>query len=211
MTTTNETKPCANEACRRDFVPVRPHQRFCSDECRASHHRQQTNPLEHETEFSLSLANPNPSFKTRKDGDHYFVEFELQREEWDHFTDPNVNRQGLLIEAQCMVAHSNKPNVVYYVNKADPEQWRQENLKGGPLARLAGMLCNDPKFWEWINDQADFIAVVRSADDARGFIVECCEITSRKDLDSNPARARIFHEQIRLPYSNWLDKQRRPA
>lgn len=208
MNTSTQTKPCDNATCRREFLPVRPHQRFCSDECRLDHHRQDTNPLEHEAEFSLTLANPNPSFKTRKDGDHYFVEFELQREEWDHFTDPNVNRQGLVIEAQCMVTHSNQ------------RQEKKEELKGGPLSELAGIFCKDPNFTRWLNEQgrdSHLESLFVNADGqifnpvmARADILETCKIQSRKELDHNPAAARIFHEQIRLPYSNWLDKQRRP-
>ena len=204
MNTSTQTKPCDNATCRREFLPVRPHQRFCSDECRLDHHRQDTNPLEHEAEFSLTLANPNPSFKTRKDGDHYFVEFELQREEWDHFTDPNVNRQGLIIEAQCMVTHSNQ------------RQEKKEELKGGPLSELAGRLCKEEKFWEWAMTLDPFMyglpgIKITSADDARAFILEMCNgITSRRELDHNTNAAGVFHELIRLPYSNWLDKQRRP-
>lgn len=200
MNTSTQTKPCDNATCRREFLPVRAHQRFCSDECRSDHHRQDTNPLEHEAEFSLTLANPNPSFKTRKDGDRYFVEFETIREEWDYFTDPNLNRQGLTIEAQCTVTHRNQP-----------KQEKKEELKGGPLSELAGRWCNDPKFWEWINTQAGIEWTVCSADDARTFIVELCAIESRRHLDRLPAAARIFHDHVRLPYSNWLDKQRRPA
>ena len=199
MNTSTQTKPCDNATCRRDFLPVRAHQRFCSDECRSDHHRQETNPLEHEAEFSLTLANPNPSFKTRKDGDRYFVEFETIREEWDYFTDPNLNRQGLTIEAQCTVTHRNQP-----------KQEKKEELKGGPLAKLAGMFCNDPKFWEWNNSQSD-AEYMRNADTARNHIIDICRIHSRKEIDHNAAAARIFHEQIRLPYSNWLDKQQRPA
>lgn len=84
--------PKTCEHCDKPFMPVRAQQRFCADACRSAHHRQNPNPLEREAQFSLTLANPNPSFKTRKDGDHYFVEFELQKDEWEYFVNPNVNR-----------------------------------------------------------------------------------------------------------------------
>lgn len=97
---------------------------------------------------------------------------------------------------------------------AQPKEDRKDELKGGPLSVLAGRWCNDPKFWEWHNalyfSNHEGYERIDDSDMAREFVLEMCEITSRKDLDHNPAAARIFHEEIRLPYSNWLDKQRRP-
>jgi len=134
-------------------------------------------------EFSLTLANPNPSFKTRKDGDHYFVEFEMQRDEWDYFTDPNVNRQGMVIEATCSVAHLAQPK---------PEA----EVKGGPLAELAGRWCRDDQFRQW--------ADVSDESTAREYILSTCGIQSRKELDHNAQAARIFHERIRNPFNSYV-------
>ena len=89
-----------------------------------------------------------------------------------------------------------------------PREEKKEEQKGGPLAKLAGIFCNDPKFWEWINISR-ITSMAVDAEDARTTILYVCKIQSRKELDHNPAAARIFHEEIRLPYSNWLDKQAR--
>ena len=174
------TRTC--DHCQQEFLAIRPHQRFCSDNCRGAHHRLNPNPLERAGEFSLTLANPNPSFKTRKDGDHYFVEFEMQRDEWDYFTDPNVNRQGMVIEATCSVAHLAQPK---------PEA----EVKGGPLAELAGRWCRDDQFRQW--------ADVSDESTAREYILSTCGIQSRKELDHNAQAARIFHERIRNPFNRY--------
>lgn len=63
------------------------------------------NPLEHDEEFQLSLRNPNPSFRALKSGDVYRVDFELSKEEWEYFTDPNIDRTGMVIENICRVTH----------------------------------------------------------------------------------------------------------
>ena len=184
MSAAIQTKPC--EYCDKPFAAVRVAQRFCTDACRSAYHRQHPNPLERESEFSLTLANPNPSFKTRKDGDHYFVEFELQKDEWEYFVDPNVNRQGMVIESSCMVSHQSTKPVIE----------KPVEIKGGPLAQLAGQWCGSSRFWEW--------AEVSNENDARLFVVNKCGVLSRKELDHNESAARIFHNEIRTPFSNWL-------
>lgn len=70
--------------------------------------------------------------------------------------------------------------------KAQPEQ------KGGELAKLAGMFCQQPEFWEFC--RAD------DADEARDWILGVCGIQSRRDLDHNPKAAQLFHDRVRKPY-----------
>jgi len=77
-----------------------------------------------------------------------------------------------------------------------PELSKAEELKGGPLAKLAGMWCQSKDFQEWCG--------APNATEARLFIIEACGINSRVDLDHNPQAAALFHEDIRLQYSDWL-------
>jgi hypothetical protein len=77
-----------------------------------------------------------------------------------------------------------------------PEPAKAEELKGGPLAKLAGMWCQSKDFQEWIG--------VPNQAEARLFILEECGIDSRAELDHNHLAADIFHRSIREPYSKWL-------
>ena len=112
-------------------------------------------------------------------------------------------------------------DAAFSLSDQDDQERPAPELKGGPLAKLAGMFCNDPNFSRWLNEHGRFThmeGLSVNADGqifnpvmARADILETCKIQSRKELDHNSAAARIFHEEIRLPYSNWLDKQVRPA
>lgn len=69
--------------------------------------------------------------------------------------------------------------------------------KGGDLARLAGMLCSNPKFQEW--------AEVSDANGAARWIRMACGVESRAELDHSPAASEIFHQEIRLPFLAWQE------
>ena len=195
-----ETWPCA--WCGAPFVPARPWQDYCTDACRqALGKAKRDNPLERDDAFQLSLANPNPSFKARKDGDHYLVEFELSKDEWDHFVDPNIDRTGMVIEVVGQVTHrATKPVQV----EAGP--------KGGPLAKWAGILCADPLFWEWnnaLNIEHGYSSSVFTERDARAVILKMCDIESRRMLDHDAKAGRTFREDIMAPFSAWKNEQTR--
>jgi hypothetical protein len=72
-----------------------------------------------------------------------------------------------------------------------------EELKGGPLAKLAGMWVRDPLFAEWVMSQSGI------SPDA--FIKDVCGIESKRELDHNTDAAWLFHEDVRKPYSAWLE------
>lgn len=159
------------------------------------------NPLESEQPFSLTLANPNPKFRTRKDGDRWFIEFEVSADEAAYFTDPNINRKGMVIEAiHCEVTH------LHAVEKPKAE----DKPKGGPLSELAGMWTRDPFFWRWINTEHrellsltewDFLS---DEEGARQVILAVCGIQSRAEIDHNGQAKRLFEDKIRKPYANYL-------
>lgn len=71
--------------------------------------------------------------------------------------------------------------------KAQPEQ-----PKGGELAKLAGMFCQQPEFWEFSNQT--------NPSEAAAWIRVVCHVPSRADLDHDPAAAKLFHERVRKPY-----------
>lgn len=68
--------------------------------------------------------------------------------------------------------------------------------RGGELAKLAGMWCRDRYFAEWLKTQTD-----ASPDE---YIKALCGIISKRDLDHDEMAAKVFHEEIRKPFSAWL-------
>lgn len=74
--------------------------------------------------------------------------------------------------------------------------------KGGELARLAGIWCNDPMFWRW--------AKVTGVVDAVSLVYVVCGIESRAELDHDDAAATKFQELIRLPYMAYMNEQGAP-
>ena len=77
-----------------------------------------------------------------------------------------------------------------------------EKPKGGPLSKLAGMWCNDPEFWEWLETDPD--NACHSAHGAAHCLYAICEIESRAELDHDPIAAEKFHRLIRGPYQKHL-------
>jgi len=85
---------------------------------------------------------------------------------------------------------------VGYAAATDDKAATVEKPKGGPLAKLAGMWCNDPEFWVW--------ACSKTPEQATQFIYGACDIESRAELDHNPVAAEKFHRAVRGPYSKHL-------
>lgn len=81
-----------------------------------------------------------------------------------------------------------------------------EKPKGGSLAKLAGMWCNEPEFMKWANSttHAGIFWHLQDAEEVADFVRELCGIQSRAELDSNPDAAERFHEMIRGPYQKHL-------
>lgn len=86
--------------------------------------------------------------------------------------------------------------------KSYPEKDNSEKPKGGPLAKLAGIWCNDPEFWKWLETDPD--NACHSAQGAAHCLYAICGIESRVELDNDPAAAERFHSMIRGPYSRHL-------
>ena len=84
-----------------------------------------------------------------------------------------------------------------------PEPVEPAEMKGGPLAKLAGMWVRDPLFVEWLDTEH---GIDESPDE---LIKSSCNIASKRELDHNPRAAEAFHELIRKPYAAWLERNGR--
>lgn len=139
------------------------------------------NPLDQDLQFQITLANPNVKFRTRKDGAHYLVEFELNREEWDYFVDANL--QGMVLEALCEVTHRNteeKPEV--------------------KLRLKAIELCGQQEFQHFL--QCEYCDFPLTENNAVAVFKRLCGISSRSELDVNHEAAGKFAE-LRTKFANW--------
>ncbi len=63
------------------------------------------------------------------------------------------------------------------------------------LSCYAAMLCQDATMWRFLQ--------VDSKDAAAEAMRTMCGIKSRADLDSDPAKAEIFHRLVRIPFSEF--------
>ena len=90
----------------------------------------------------------------------------------------------------CAIARLTNESAVNEM-RSDPAP--EEKPKGGALAKLAGQLCGQPEFmeWLWVNTPEEAAAKIRAL----------CSGSSRAELDHNPVAAEIFHREIRIPYS----------
>jgi len=71
----------------------------------------------------------------------------------------------------------------------------REKPKGGPLAKLAGIWCGNPAFWQWCG--------ASDANEAAAFVKNTCQVSSRAELDHDPAAAALFLERIRKPFMQY--------
>lgn len=79
--------------------------------------------------------------------------------------------------------------------KADNSAALVARAKGGELAKWAGILSNDPVFWEWANETDECLPLYNQAD-AAAYIRDACNVTSRAELDHSPEAAKIFRNMM---------------
>lgn len=78
--------------------------------------------------------------------------------------------------------------------------------KGGELAKWAGILCNDPIFWEWLSIGTKQLGFeISSQTEARNRLIEICGIESRAELDHDKYASEIFRMQVMAKFSEWQD------
>ncbi|NYT25366.1 hypothetical protein H0A73_17335 [Alcaligenaceae bacterium] len=66
------------------------------------------------------------------------------------------------------------------------------------LAQLAGALCNNTAFLAW-GGFAD-------SDEAAAWVRRVCGVKSRRELDTDPAAAKLFHDRVRRPFAASRDQ-----
>jgi len=94
--------------------------------------------------------------------------------------------------------------LVRITNEAAVEHDRaqQDPAKGGALAKLAGMWCQEPEFWAFLSAPGG--QTILNAEEAANAVRAICGVESRADLDHNAHASMRFQELIRLPYMRWM-------
>lgn len=67
--------------------------------------------------------------------------------------------------------------------------------KRATWAQIAGIICNEPAFWRYID--------VPNAEEAAEYVRSRCGISTRAALDSNPDAAMMFRT-LRADYQIWM-------
>lgn len=88
--------------------------------------------------------------------------------------------------------------------------------KGGQQARRAAMLCQNPRFWLYLDhrwrakhklSESEFPNGTHQLAGATRWLRKACGIQSRAELDHN-AQAREMLEKVMAAYSKWERQQR---
>jgi hypothetical protein len=77
-----------------------------------------------------------------------------------------------------------------------------ERVKGGPLARTAGIWCREPDFWAFLVARTGKPCPNETV--AAEIVRDLCGVGSRAELDSVPAAEAHFQVRIRLRYIRWM-------
>ena len=77
---------------------------------------------------------------------------------------------------------------------------RQEEFAGDRAVKIAGVLCRDPKFWEYLHDDNQII--VPTEKEATTWLREYLGVKSRADLKTNP-EARLRLDTLNMEFTTW--------
>ena len=142
------------------------------------------NPLHSDAPFAMTLRYPQPKATKVKEGPKYVVAFEVPEEEFSWFMDADT--RGMVLECSTRVTHST-----------------QEELKGGRLSNIAAMYDSDALFQDFASEH-DLLPDKFEGSMAKALIYAYCEISSRRQLDHNPAAKKKFAD-LRTAFRRWKD------
>jgi hypothetical protein len=80
---------------------------------------------------------------------------------------------------------------------------RQREYEGDRAIRIAGLLCRDPKFWQYLHEDNQILEATEK--EATDWLRDYLNIPSRSELKTNP-QARIMLDKIHKDYNAWTQK-----
>lgn len=88
----------------------------------------------------------------------------------------------------------------------------EDKPKGGYLSQWLAMRCNEPEFWEFVDNKFyNGAGLVDNFDFCDEIVKGWLQIASKTELDNNENAAARFHSEIRQPYAKWLAGARMTA
>lgn len=79
----------------------------------------------------------------------------------------------------------------------------RKEFDGTKAIRVAGLLCRDPSFWEWLHEDTQIIEPTEK--EATDWLRDYLGVTSRSELKDNlPARERL--EKLHKDFNAWTRK-----
>lgn len=90
--------------------------------------------------------------------------------------------------------------VMVRLNLVEEPMDRQQEFEGDKAIRIAGMLCRNPKFWEYLEEKNEIMEATE--EEATEFLRMHLEVQSRSDLKTNDA-ARIKLDIIYKDFQAW--------
>jgi hypothetical protein len=92
--------------------------------------------------------------------------------------------------------------VVVMVRLGDDEQPmnRENEFPGDHAVKLAGILCRDPDFWDWLHQKEWLMEKNEKA--CASWISSYLDIESRKELKTNEEARHLFN-QLRTSFEAW--------
>lgn len=80
---------------------------------------------------------------------------------------------------------------------------RQDEFEGERAVKMAGVLCRDPQFWDYLQDDNQIITP--NEKEATDWMREYLGLKSRTELKTN-AEARVQLEKINMEFGRWKEK-----
>lgn len=88
------------------------------------------------------------------------------------------------------------------INQDKAERLHQaEEKKGGALSKNAAMLCKDLEFLSYLANR--FPNKTWNELSAKGFVLQTCQISSRRELDHNRGAAQRYKSFVQAPFIQW--------
>ena len=90
--------------------------------------------------------------------------------------------------------------VMVRLNESEAPMDREAELSGAKAVRVAGMLCRDPKFWEYLHQDLQIIEA--SEKEATEWLRNYLNVQSRSDVKSSP-EAQALLDKVHKEYKQW--------
>jgi hypothetical protein len=90
--------------------------------------------------------------------------------------------------------------VMVRLNQDEQPMDREAELGGAKAIRVAGMLCRDPKFWEYLHQ--DLQIIEPKEEEATEWLRNYLNVQSRSEIKSNP-QAQELLDKVHKEFKQW--------